>query len=188
MVNKYPQNLPWLHLCVCLIQLEKCSLCDTASKKVTQSGLRHIVLDVNVCLSLCHVWSCVLPIAIGANKVETKSRHLIHMTSEVDLEVDVEVLPAEPRQSCGELFLSQLSVPDTIQACKLTHTDLLTWVPYQNKFKLPYLFILDTQYLYKVHTLITYVHTLCIKHTLTPLQPPESFGCSSASIRPWIIP
>jgi len=61
--------------------------------------------------------------ATGANKVETKSRHLIHMTSEVDLEVNMEVLPAEPRRSCGELFLSQLSVPDTIQACqKKTHT------------------------------------------------------------------
>lgn len=74
--------------------------------------------------------------AMGANKVETKSRHLVHMTSEVDLEVDLEVLPAEPRRACGELFLSQLSVPDTIQACKMTHRqDLFTWMPYQNKFK-----------------------------------------------------
>ena len=63
-----------------------------------------------------------LPMARGASKVEMKSRHLAHMTSEFDLEVRVEVLPAEPRQSCGELFLSQLSVPDTIQACKATHT------------------------------------------------------------------
>lgn len=62
---------------------------------------------------------CILPMAMGANKVETKSRHLVHMTSEVDLEVDTEVLPAEPRRSCGELFFSQLSVPDTIQACKI---------------------------------------------------------------------
>lgn len=48
--------------------------------------------------------------------VATKSRHLIHMTSEGKLEVDMEVLPAEPRRSYGELFSSQLSVLDTIQA------------------------------------------------------------------------
>lgn len=71
-----------------------------------------------------------------ANKVETKSRHLIHMTSEVELEVDMEVLPAEPRRSYGELFLSQLSVPDTIQACKQKHRKgLFTWMPYLNEFK-----------------------------------------------------
>lgn len=43
------------------------------------------------------------------------------MTSEVDLEVNMEVLPAEPRRPRGELFLSQLSVADTIQACRWTH-------------------------------------------------------------------
>lgn len=48
--------------------------------------------------------------------VATKRRHLIHMTSEGKLEVDIEVLPAEPRRSYGELFSSQLSVLDTIQA------------------------------------------------------------------------
>lgn len=61
--------------------------------------------------------------ARGANKVEMKSRHLVHMTSEDDLEVDMEVLPAEPRRSCGEPFLSQLSVFDTIQACEMTHRE-----------------------------------------------------------------
>lgn len=58
------------------------------------------------------------------------------MTSEVEPEVDMEVLPAEPRRSCGELFLSQLSVPDTIQACQWTHREaLFTWMPYLNKLK-----------------------------------------------------
>lgn len=38
------------------------------------------------------------------------------MTSEVKLEVDMEVLPAELRRSYVELFSSQLSVLDTIQA------------------------------------------------------------------------
>lgn len=42
--------------------------------------------------------------AMGEKKVEIKSRHLVHMTSEDDLEVDMEVLPAEPRRSCGELL------------------------------------------------------------------------------------
>lgn len=51
------------------------------------------------------------------------------MTSNVDLEVDREVLPAAPRQPCGELFLLQLFVPDSIQACKVTHTeDSLVWI------------------------------------------------------------
>lgn len=50
------------------------------------------------------------------------------MTSEVELEVDMEVLPAEPRRSYGELFLSQLSVPDTIQTCKRKHRKyVFTW-------------------------------------------------------------
>lgn len=40
------------------------------------------------------------------------------MTSEVKLEVDMELLPAELRQSYGELFVSPLSVLDTMQACK----------------------------------------------------------------------
>lgn len=38
------------------------------------------------------------------------------MTSEVKLEVNMEVLPAEPRRSYGEPFSSQLRVFDTIQA------------------------------------------------------------------------
>lgn len=74
--------------------------------------------------------------AIGANKAEMKSKHLVHMTSEVDLEVDAEVLPAEPRRSCGEPFLSQLSVSDTIQACKChTERDLLTCLPRLNTLR-----------------------------------------------------
>lgn len=48
--------------------------------------------------------------AMGEKKVEIKSRHLVHMTSEDDLEVDMEVLPAEPRRSCGELFICHSSV------------------------------------------------------------------------------
>lgn len=48
------------------------------------------------------------------------------MAAEVDLEVNsMEVLPAGPRRPRGELLLSQLSVADTIQACrwtKQTHT------------------------------------------------------------------
>lgn len=84
------------------------------------------------------MWCYILPMAMGANKIETKSRHLVHMTSEVDLEVDREVLPAEPRRSCGELFLSQLSVPVTIQACRLTHReDLLIWRLYVTKLRCP---------------------------------------------------
>lgn len=72
--------------------------------------------------------------ATEANRVETKSRHLIHMTSEVDLEVDMEGLPAEPRRSCGEMFLSQLNVPETIQTWKPMHReDLLIWVTPENK-------------------------------------------------------
>lgn len=59
------------------------------------------------------------------------------MTSEVDLEVDMEGLPAEPRRSCGELFPSPLNVPDTIQTCKPIHRqDLLIWVTYENKTRL----------------------------------------------------
>lgn len=54
------------------------------------------------------------------------------MTSEVKLEVDMEVLPAEPRRSYGELFSSQLSVLDTIQALQedtqkgFAHLDFIT--------------------------------------------------------------
>lgn len=58
--------------------------------------------------------------------METRRRHLIHMATEVDLEVNsMEVLPAGPRRPRGEPLLSQLSVADTIQACrwtKQTHT------------------------------------------------------------------
>lgn len=47
--------------------------------------------------------------------METRRRHLIHMTPEVDLEVNsMEVLPAGPRRPRGEPLLSQLSVADTI--------------------------------------------------------------------------
>lgn len=109
--------------------------------------------------------------AMGANKVETKSRHLVHMTSEVDLEVDMEVLPAEPRRSCGELFFSQLSVPDTIQACKLTQReDLFTWTPYLNK--LPYLYVLDISvYIQCIHH-CTYPYSLYNTQTVfIPLNP-----------------
>lgn len=43
------------------------------------------------------------------------------MAPEVDLEVNsMEVLPAGPRRSRGEPLLSQLSVADTIQACRWT--------------------------------------------------------------------
>lgn len=78
-------------------------------------------------------WSRFLPMAMGANKVETKSRHLVHMTSEVDLEVNTAALPAESRRSCGELFSSQLSVPNTIQALQkeqrgFVHLDALSHV------------------------------------------------------------
>lgn len=52
---------------------------------------------------------------MGAIKVQRKSRHRVHMTPEVDLEVNLVALPAEPRCSGGELFLSQLSAFDTIQ-------------------------------------------------------------------------
>lgn len=72
-----------------------------------------------VCIHLlCNEWTVILPMASGANKVVMKSRHLIHMTSEVDLEADMEGLPAEPRQPRAELFSSQLCVLDTIQNCK----------------------------------------------------------------------
>ena len=58
------------------------------------------------------------------------------MTSEGDLGVDMGVVPAEPRRSCAELFLSQLSVADTIQACRGTHREEgLTVVPHPNQFK-----------------------------------------------------
>lgn len=74
---------------------------------------------------------CLLPMAMGAIKAEMKSRHLTHMTSDLDLEVDEEVLPAEPRLLCAELLLSQLGVSNTIQACRWTHReDLLTWSSY----------------------------------------------------------
>ena len=60
----------------------------------------HYTVDINMYNhSVLCVWPCILPMAMGANKVETKSRHLVHMTSEVDLEVDLEVLPAEPRRA-----------------------------------------------------------------------------------------
>lgn len=58
--------------------------------------------------------------AMGAINAEMKIRHLAHMASDFDLEADIEVLPAEPRRSSAELFLSQLNIPDTIQACRLT--------------------------------------------------------------------
>ncbi len=87
------------------------------------------------------------------------------MTSEDDLEVDMEVLPAEPRRSCGELFFSQLSVPDTIQACKLKQReDLFTSMPYLNKS--PYLSIY-WKYLYTYSVcIITCIHILCTTHRL----------------------
>lgn len=78
------------------------------------SILGHVCL---VC-TVKPVWPFILPMAMGANKVQRKSRRVVHMMSEFDLEVDVEALPAEPRHSGEELFLSQLSVTDTIQACR----------------------------------------------------------------------
>lgn len=81
-------------------------------------------IHINICLVQCSVLPVFLPIAMGAYRVETKSRHLIHMT------LDMAVLPAEPRRSCGELFLSQLSLSVTIQACKWAHReDLFIWMP-----------------------------------------------------------
>lgn len=67
---------------------------------------------------VCRVCSDILLMAMGANKVETKSRHRIHMTSAGDLET--EVLPAEPQRSGGELLLFQLRVPSSIRACEET--------------------------------------------------------------------
>lgn len=69
------------------------------------------------------------------------------MTSEVDLEVNMEVLPAEPRRSCGELFFSQLSVSDTIQACKIdtqrgcVHLDAIP-----KQVKMPYICVFTGAY------------------------------------------
>lgn len=77
-----------------------------------------------------------LPGVKGAHKVATKSRHPIHMTSEVKREVDMAVLPAEPRRSYGELSLSQLGVLDTIQACEKTGRKyLLTWISHLNQLE-----------------------------------------------------
>lgn len=59
---------------------------------------------------------------MGAIKVQMKSRHLVHMTSEIDLEVNMAALPAEPRRSRGELFLSQLSALEPIHTWKWTQT------------------------------------------------------------------
>lgn len=71
-----------------------------------------------VCFEICAVKHTVLPMVVGAIKMQRKSRHLAHMTSEVDLEVNKAALPAEPRRSRGEPFPSQLSASDTIQTCK----------------------------------------------------------------------
>lgn len=125
--------------------------------KFQRSELHYTVLDVNVYVVLFCVSSCILPMAMGANKVETKSRHRIHMASEVDLEVDMEALPAEPRRSCDELFLSQLSVPDTIQPAN-QQTDRICSLDCLITNKLRCLISMYWTYLYKVHTVYTPIY------------------------------
>lgn len=100
------------------------------------------------------------PVIKGAHKVATKSRHPIHMTSEVTLEVDVGVLPAEPRCSYGELFSSQLSVLDTMQACEKTRRKhLLTWISDLNQLK-DFLFLIRLTFF---STPTNYCHLLIIR-------------------------
>lgn len=78
------------------------------------------------------------------------------MTSEVDLEEDTEVLPVEPRRSCGELFLSQLSVSATIQACKVTQTG--------------FAHLGDISIQVKMHISWYWTYSICIRYSMSLLS------------------